>query len=532
MKFTTKAGTAASLLASVGLLASFVPSAHAATASGTTSTTAASTTSVATLKKSSGNLTFIGAAGQHIAAVRAAATGTTGAVTLADNAGLTATPSSEQPVDETLSQNGTTISEPFEIYPNTYSAPQILPAGTYTLTVNTTNPDGTPTTTVVASSSFTVAAGADSSEVLYPTSSSTDNLTQYSDPVSSVPAGEATLSVRHTSYTAGPVDVYVDGQKVITALVEGGSSGLTVPAGSYQVSVYRTGQTTGALFSATLEVTPDAYVPLYAVDDPSQATGVNLSSTPYIEGYQFTASDGGVFNFGGYPFLGSTGSVKLNKPVVGGAEASDDSGYYLAASDGGVFAFGGAPFEGSLGATKLNAPIVGIAATFGDNGDPGYLLVAADGGVFTFNAHFYGSLGGTKLTSPVIGISADPSTGGYVIAQADGSITAFGPGITPATTPALALNKPIVGVTETPDGGGAWLVASDGGVFTVGDAGFYGSTGAMHLNEPVVGISSSYDGLGYALIASDGGVFNFGDSTFYGSTGSLKLNEPIVGAIN
>jgi hypothetical protein len=38
-------------------------------------------------------------------------------------------------------------------------------------------------------------------------------------------------------------------------------------------------------------------------------------------------------------FYGSTGSLPLNKPIVGMAPTVDWHGYWLVASDGGVFAF-------------------------------------------------------------------------------------------------------------------------------------------------------------------------------------------------
>ena len=51
----------------------------------------------------------------------------------------------------------------------------------------------------------------------------------------------------------------------------------------------------------------------------------------------------------------------MNKPVVGmGVTAG---GYYLVASDGGVFTYpttSGPTFYGSTGSIKLNKPIVGI----------------------------------------------------------------------------------------------------------------------------------------------------------------------------
>ena len=69
-----------------------------------------------------------------------------------------------------------------------------------------------------------------------------------------------------------------------------------------------------------------------------------------------------MFSFGA-PFLGSTGSLHLDAPVVGMAATGDGLGYYLVASDGGVFAFPAAEFFGSQGGTHLNAPVVGMAST-------------------------------------------------------------------------------------------------------------------------------------------------------------------------
>jgi hypothetical protein len=77
------------------------------------------------------------------------------------------------------------------------------------------------------------------------------------------------------------------------------------------------------------------------------------------------ASDGGIFSFGDAPFLGSTGAMTLNKPIVGMAATPDGKGYWLVASDGGIFSFGDAPFLGSTGAMTLNKPIVGMAAATG-----------------------------------------------------------------------------------------------------------------------------------------------------------------------
>ena len=98
------------------------------------------------------------------------------------------------------------------------------------------------------------------------------------------------------------------------------------------------------------------------------------------------AGDGGVFSFNA-PFYGSTGSIRLNQPVVGMEAASNGSGYRFVASDGGIFCYN-VPFEGSMGGQPLNQPVVGMATS----GTDGYWLIAGDGGLFTFGtAGFFGS---------------------------------------------------------------------------------------------------------------------------------------------
>jgi hypothetical protein len=42
-----------------------------------------------------------------------------------------------------------------------------------------------------------------------------------------------------------------------------------------------------------------------------------MAPTPSGNGYWLVADDGGIFAFGDADFLGSTGNIKLNRPVVG-----------------------------------------------------------------------------------------------------------------------------------------------------------------------------------------------------------------------
>ena len=104
-------------------------------------------------------------------------------------------------------------------------------------------------------------------------------------------------------------------------------------------------------------------------------------------GYWLVAFDGGIFAYNA-PFYGSTGSIRLNKPVVGMAGDVTSGGYWLVASDGGIFAYN-APFYGSTGSIRLNKPVVGMEANVSGTG---YRFVASDGGVFRYGTSgFYGS---------------------------------------------------------------------------------------------------------------------------------------------
>jgi hypothetical protein len=133
-----------------------------------------------------------------------------------------------------------------------------------------------------------------------------------------------------------------------------------------------------------------------------------MAPTPDGGGYWLVASDGGVFSFGDAQFFGSTGAIRLNKPIVGMAVTPDGGGYWMVASDGGIFAFGHAGFYGSTGAIHLAQPIVGMAAT---PDGKGYWFTAADGGLFNYgDAPFYGSTAGQVVNDMVAMASDAPPT--------------------------------------------------------------------------------------------------------------------------
>jgi hypothetical protein len=188
-----------------------------------------------------------------------------------------------------------------------------------------------------------------------------------------------------------------------------------------------------------------------------------------------------------------------------------------------VFAFGDARYFGSTGSIRLNRPIVGIQSS-PDGG--GYWLVSADGGVFAFgDAGFHGSAMGLSPTSAIVGLAPTPDGGGYWEAAADGAVYAFGDAV---YSGGASSAQPVVGISA--QGTGYRLVAADGGIFDFGGAAFEGSAGGLRLNKPMIGISST-DG-GYLTVASDGGIFTYGTAGFFGSLAGSTVYSPPSAAVN
>jgi hypothetical protein len=242
---------------------------------------------------------------------------------------------------------------------------------------------------------------------------------------------------------------------------------------------------------------------------PATANQTALHTAPCLQGQEVEVFPFGTATDHGSPRPGT------RAPITAMEATRDGKGYWLVATDGGVFAFGTAPFLGSTGALRLVRPVIDFAVTPTGHG---YWLVGDDGGVFTFgDARYHGGIPPFRINHPVVGIAATRSGRGYWLVASDGGVFSFGDARFHGSTGHLRLQQPVVGIAATPSGNGYWLVAADGGVFCFGDARFFGSTGNLRLTQPVVGIAATPTGKGYWLVAADGGVFCFGDAQFHGS---------------
>ncbi|HEX4128127.1 MAG TPA: MBG domain-containing protein [Acidimicrobiales bacterium] len=272
-----------------------------------------------------------------------------------------------------------------------------------------------------------------------------------------------------------------------------------------------------------------------------QVTGGPVQTPPPVRtyGYWLVGSDGGIFTFGSAQFYGSTGNIKLQRPVVGISPTANKAGYWLVASDGGVFAFGNAGYYGSIpGAglspagsglpNSLNAPIVGMVPS---SDGAGYFMVASDGGVFAFgDARFEGSCPGRGgCSGTAVAVVPDASGNGYWLATQTGNVYAFGD----ATFYGAPGNQgsSVTSAVRTADGGGYWILLADGAVYAYGDAVSRGGpVGAVGGFNPASAIFSDADGGGYWVASAAGAVYAYGDAPNEGSMTGNHLNGSIIAA--
>ena len=257
------------------------------------------------------------------------------------------------------------------------------------------------------------------------------------------------------------------------------------------------------------------------------------------KGYYLVGSDGGIFAFGGAQFYGSTGNLKLQRPVVGITVTVNEGGYWMVASDGGIFSFGDAGFYGSIpglglapagtvGGKHLNAPIVGMVPS-SDGG--GYFMVASDGGIFAFgDAAFEGSCPGIGgCAGAAVAVAPDESGRGYWLITASGHIYTFGDA-TYYGAPGPQ-NTPVTSMVRTTDGRGYWVLLANGSVYAYGNAVYWGGpTSSVGTSNSATAIFTTTDGGGYWVASANGDVFSYGDAPYDGGMSGTHLNGSIIAA--
>ena len=315
-------------------------------------------------------------------------------------------------------------------------------------------------------------------------------------PAPATPSGVSASADNGTASVSWSSDAGATAYEVFVATGSGGENYLgatactaTAPTDTCTVN----GLTNGTEYFFTVKAsniggTSGPSLEVHATPEPPPPTPSPLpppSPSPAQHGYWLVGSDGGIFTFGSAQFYGSTGSLRLQRPVVGIVPTQSRSGYWLDASDGGIFAFGDAGFYGSIPGlglhpagsglpNSLNAPIVGMVPST-DGG--GYFMVASDGGVFAFgDARFAGSCPGIGgCSGAAVAVMPDATGNGYWVVTATGHIYTFGDA--PYFGAPGPQSAPVTSAVRTPDGHGYWVLLANGAIFNYGDASNFGSPG-------------------------------------------------------
>ncbi|MDQ1381785.1 MAG: hypothetical protein QOJ71_2504 [Actinomycetota bacterium] len=144
-----------------------------------------------------------------------------------------------------------------------------VPAGTHQVDVRLA---GQPSTSPAAlSSKLKVIAGQNESAVVHLAPNGKPELSVYPDPASAVPGGQARVIVRHTA-DAPPIDVHVDATRVATALANPAQAATQVKAGTYRVSVTKTGTPQELAPAQAVAFAPGSTTDMYLIGSESKST--------------------------------------------------------------------------------------------------------------------------------------------------------------------------------------------------------------------------------------------------------------------
>jgi hypothetical protein len=163
--------------------------------------------------------------------------------------------------------NGDLTLEGFE--PGAITDPLALPAGTYDIEIRAAGAaaDSDP----AISGSAQVAAGINATVIAHLTADGTPTLGVFVNDVSMLDAGESRLTVRHTA-AAPAVDVWADGQVLISDFSNPEEASLEVPAATYSVAVSATGSTDPVLGPVDLQLSEGTAYFVYAIGSLEDGT--------------------------------------------------------------------------------------------------------------------------------------------------------------------------------------------------------------------------------------------------------------------
>jgi hypothetical protein len=156
--------------------------------------------------------------------------------------------------------NGEELIPDFE--PGTLTDPLNLPAGTYDLAVFPAGegPDGDP---AIEADDVEVPAGANATVVAHLDANGDPTLSLFANDTSSVPAGQARLTVRHVA-AAPAVDVRAGEQPVFEGLENPNEDSTEVPAGTVSADVVLAGTSDVAIGPADLDLAEGTNTIVYA----------------------------------------------------------------------------------------------------------------------------------------------------------------------------------------------------------------------------------------------------------------------------
>src|ERR1700712_2443088 len=178
----------------------------------------------------------------------------------------------DTPVDVYV--NGALTLDNFQ--PETVAGPLDLPAGSYDVAITAADAadDSTPLLTATAD----LAGGNSYSLVAHLTADGAPTVTPYSNDISTIPAGQTRLVVRHDA-AAPAVDVRAGGAVVLAGVTNPAEGVLNIPAGTVDADVVLAGTDTVVLGPASLDLAEGSATVVHAVGSAKDGTLALVSFT-------------------------------------------------------------------------------------------------------------------------------------------------------------------------------------------------------------------------------------------------------------